>query len=69
MITTYDLAKSSIIQRQQYTNIISGLWLLNIFHAYVISPSTEKILEDISIKFSHKQTTNEFQLRLILAIN
>ncbi|MBF89981.1 MAG: hypothetical protein CMG75_10110 [Candidatus Marinimicrobia bacterium] len=69
MITTYDLAKSSIIQRQQYTNIISGLWLLNIFHAYVISPSTEKILEDISIKFSHKQTTNEFQLRLILALN
>ncbi len=69
MIKTYDLAKSSIKDRKKITNIISSLWILNILHAYLISPSTDEILNDISIRFSHHHITNEFQLRLILAIN
>ena len=69
MIKTYDLAKSSINERKKITNIISSLWILNIFHAYLISPSTDEILDDISIRFSHHHIKNEFQLRLILALN
>ena len=68
MVRTYDNAKTSIDQRRQLTQIIFSLWALNILQANIMSPSTEEILREISIRFSHNPYNSETQLRLTFTI-
>ena len=68
MVRTYDNAKTSIDQRKQLTQIIFSLWALNILQANIMSPSTEEILREISIRFSHNPYNRQSQLRLTFTI-
>ncbi len=52
MLRTYDVAENAINQRKKTTRIIASLWVLNILHAYLISPSTEEILEEIEVRYA-----------------
>ena len=68
MLKTYDNTKTFIDQRKQLTQIIFSLWALNILQANIMSPSTEEILKDISIRFSHNPYNRQSQLRLTFTI-
>ena len=68
MLRTYDNTKTFIDQRKQLTQIIFSLWALNILQANIMSPSTEEILKDISIRFSHNPYNRQSQLRLTFTI-
>ena len=68
MLRTYDNTKTFIDQRKQLTQIIFSLWALNILQANILSPSTEEILKDISIRFSHNPYNRQSQLRLTFTI-
>ncbi len=69
MLDSYDVAKNAIYRRKEISQIITALWVLNIIHAYFISPSTEEILQEIEVKFAHDPIRREFQLRFAIAIN
>lgn len=68
MLRNYDIAKKSIDRRKDFTQTIFILWGLNIMQSYYMSPSTDEILEKISVRFSHNPLNNEFQLRFSFAI-
>lgn len=69
VLRTYDEAEKAIAERKRLTNIGLAFWALNIFHAYRASPSTQQILDDISLRFSHNPLTKESQLRLSFALD